>query len=73
MTNKDLLVAQGTLLNVMWQPGWQESLGENGYVCVWLSSFVVHLKLSQHCELAILPKENKKLNKTKQNVLKRLF
>ena len=32
MTNKDLLVAQGTLLNVMWQPGWEGSLGENGYV-----------------------------------------
>ena len=24
----------GTLLNVMWQPGWEGSLGENGYICV---------------------------------------
>ena len=24
--------AQGTLLNVMWQPGWEESLGENGFI-----------------------------------------
>ena len=24
-------IAQGTLLNVMWQPGWEGSLGENGY------------------------------------------
>ena len=24
--------AQGTLLNVMWQPGWEGSLGENEYV-----------------------------------------
>ena len=31
ITNKDLLYAQGTLLNVMWQPGWKGSLGENGY------------------------------------------
>ena len=23
-------LAQGTLLNVMWQPGWDRSLGENG-------------------------------------------
>ena len=23
-------MAQGTLLNVMWQPGWEGSLGENG-------------------------------------------
>ena len=35
--NKDLLcIAQGTLLNVMWQPGWEEgSLGENGYMYVY--------------------------------------
>ena len=25
-------LAQRTLLNVMWQPGWEESLGENGYM-----------------------------------------
>ena len=32
ITNKDLLWStQGTLLNVMWQPGWEESL-ENGYI-----------------------------------------
>ena len=23
------------LLNVMWQPGWEGSLGENGYMCVY--------------------------------------
>ena len=32
-------MVQETLLNVMWQPGWERSLGENG----------VHLKLSRHC------------------------
>lgn len=25
-------MAQGTLLNVMWQPGGEESLGEDGYM-----------------------------------------
>ena len=30
-TNRFYCIAQGTLLNVMWQPGWEESLGENGY------------------------------------------
>ena len=25
-------VAQGTLLNIMWHPGWKESLQENGYM-----------------------------------------
>ena len=27
--NKDLL---GTLFNVIWQPGWEGSLGENGFM-----------------------------------------
>ena len=26
------LCHDGTLLNVMWQPGWEGSLGEKGYV-----------------------------------------
>ena len=28
-------IAQGTLLNVMWQPGWKGSLGKNGYMHVY--------------------------------------
>ena len=28
----DYCVAQATLLNVIWQPGWKESFGENGYM-----------------------------------------
>ena len=32
ITNKDLLCSTGTLLNVMWQPGWEGSLGENVYM-----------------------------------------
>ena len=35
ITNKDYCIAQGTLLNVMWQPGWEGSLGENGYMYVY--------------------------------------
>ena len=27
ITNKDLFIAHGTSLNVMWQPGWEESVG----------------------------------------------
>ena len=30
--NKGLRPAQGTLLNVKCQPGWEGSLGENGYM-----------------------------------------
>ena len=28
-------VTQGTLLPVMWQPGWEGSLEENGYMYVY--------------------------------------
>ena len=27
--------AQETLLDVMWQPGWEGSLGENRYMCMY--------------------------------------
>ena len=36
ITNKDL----GTLLNVMWQPGWEGSLGENGYMCIYTRVYI---------------------------------
>ena len=33
ITNKGVLyIALGTLLNVMWQLGWEGSLEENGYI-----------------------------------------
>ena len=32
ITNKDCSIARGTLLNIMWQPGWKGSLKENGYM-----------------------------------------
>ena len=33
-------IAHGTLLNVMWQPGWKWGLGEDGfmYMCGWIPS-----------------------------------
>ena len=44
------VLTQETLPNVMWQPGWEASLGQKWiHVYVWLSPFAVHLKLSQHC------------------------
>ena len=42
-----ILFTHGILFNIMWQPGWEGSLGENVYVL--LSPFAVHLILSQHC------------------------
>ena len=51
ITNKSLLSyyrAQETLLSVMWQPGWEGSLGEWIHVYIWLSPFAVLWELSQH-------------------------
>ena len=28
-------IAHEMLLNIMGQPGWEESLGENGYLCMY--------------------------------------
>ena len=40
-TNKDW---QGALRTVIWQPGWEGSVGENGQMCM-----AAHLRLSQRC------------------------
>ena len=42
-------IAQRTLLNVMWQPGWEGSLGENGYIAESLCYPAILLKLPKHC------------------------
>ena len=48
-TNKGLLYSTGNTVNVLWQPGWRgEFGGEWTHICVWLSHFAVHLKLSQN-------------------------
>ena len=43
----------GTLLSIMWQPGWEGSLGENRYTYMYGCFFAVHVKLLQHCQLVI--------------------
>ena len=35
-----LYIAQGTMLNVMWQPGWEGSLGENGNMYMYMYTYV---------------------------------
>ena len=55
ITNKDLLYITGNSAQyyvAIWMGG--EFGGEWIHVHVWLSPFAVHLKLSQHCPLAIL-------------------
>ena len=34
--NKDLLYNTWILLSVIWQPGWEGSLGENGYMYIYM-------------------------------------
>ena len=34
ISNEVLLYSTGNWLNVMWQPGWERSLGENGYMYI---------------------------------------
>ena len=49
-TERGTSMAQETLLNVTWQPGWEGTLGENGYMYnIWLSCSAVYLELLQHC------------------------
>ena len=37
ISNNGLLyTAHGTLPSVMWQPAWEGSLGENGYMCMYI-------------------------------------
>ena len=50
ITSKDLLYSTGNVAQyyvAAWMGG--EFGGEWIHVCVWLSPFAVHLKLSQHC------------------------
>ena len=35
LIRQDLCKAQETLLNVIWQPGWEGNLGENGYMSMY--------------------------------------
>ena len=55
ITTRTYCRAQGTLLNVMWKPGWEGSLGENGYMymygwvallCTWNSHNIVNRSFS---------------------------
>ena len=60
--------AQGILLNVMWQPGWEGSLGESGYMymCGWiplLSTWNNHIIVTQLYTLI----QNKKLKEKKKD------
>ena len=43
--------------------------GEWIYMCVWLSPFVVYLKLSQHCLLIAIPQYKIKSSKKKKGVV----
>ena len=58
-------VQHGSLFSVMWQPGWKESLGENGYMYGMADS----LCCPQHCYLAIPQCRIKSLKREKKKRL----
>ena len=55
ITNKDLRLAQGTLLNVVWQPGWERSLGENGYMYTKAESLYCSLEIITTLFISYMP------------------
>ena len=71
ITNKDLLYSTWNSAQcyvAAWTGGEFEGEWIHGYV--WLSPFAVHLKLSQHCELAILQYKIKSSGKENDCLLK---
>ena len=59
-------IAQGTLCNVMWLPGWMKVWGGMDTCMCMAESFSVHLKLPQHCLLIRYTSiQNKKLKEIK--------
>ena len=68
ITNKDQLYSTLYLLNVCGSLHGGEFGREWIHVYVWPSPFAVHLKLSQHCLLAILQYKIKKLKKTNRHL-----
>ena len=56
ITNKNPLYSTWNSLSVMCWPGCKGNLeGKNGYISIYdLNLFTLHVKLPQHCELAIL-------------------
>ena len=71
ITNKDLLYSTWNSAQcyvAAWTGG--EFEREWIHVYVWLSPFAVHLKISQHCELAIPQYKIKSLRKENDRLLK---
>ena len=46
---KDLLYSTGNSAHVMWQPGWEQSLGENGYMYIYMYICWVLLLSTWNC------------------------
>lgn len=66
ITNRDLLfLAQGTLLNVLGQPGWEGSLGRlDPWLCV-AEPLHIHLKLTSL--ISYTPIQNREFKRTKKD------
>ena len=60
-------VAQGTLLNVRCQPGWEGSLGEKGYMCTCMAeSLPCSPETVTRLLISYIPKQNKRFKVKKK-------
>ena len=60
VSTKTYCTAHGNLFNVMWQPGWEGSLGENGYLCMYGWSFPYSPDTMTTLLIGYSPIQNKK-------------
>ena len=69
ITDKDLFYSQGTLLNVMWQPGWEGGLGRTDmYIC--MAEFLCWSSETMTIVLLVIPQHKiKSLKKNKTHPL----
>ena len=64
-------IAQGTLRNVMWQPGWEGSLRENGYMHTNAGSLCCPLEIITTLLICYTPILNKKFRG--KSLFKKIF
>ena len=75
ITNKIYCIAQGILLNVIWQPGWEGSLEEKGYIYICMAEFLCCLlETTTTLLIGYTPIKSKKFKKKKsKNALLKIF
>lgn len=64
LSASELCQTHGTLLNVIWQPGWEGGLGENGNMYVYMAESLGYSpEIIMTLFISYIPIQNKKLKK----------